>query len=240
MSGGATGVRIVGDRVHRRTGPWTTDVHELLAHVRSHGVPEAPEVLGFDADGDEILAFIEGDPIGPPVSDGQLASLGDLLRRVRAALATFPEPTSRRWRMPFTAGGALVHGDVSWWNVVFDGDSVVGLLDWDLAGLASPLFDLAYAWWTCAPFEADADVDESLRRARVLVDAFGASDDERARLPEELSHAHARIASLISHGAATDDLGLVGIWNEGRRMDGIGRSMLWLADHREALATALR
>jgi Ser/Thr protein kinase RdoA (MazF antagonist) len=240
MTGGATGVRIVDGRVHRRTGPWTTDVHELLAHVRSHGVPEAPEVLGFDADGDEVLTFIDGDPLGPLASDGQLASLGDLVRRVREALATFPAAASRRWRMPFTAGGTLVHGDISWWNVVFDGDAVAGLLDWDLAGLASPLFDLAYAVWTCAPLDADADLDESLGRARLLVDAYGASDEERARLPEELSHAHARIAALISHGAATHDLGLVWIWNEGRRMDGMGRSMLWLADHRDAVAAALR
>jgi hypothetical protein len=246
VTGGATGVRIVDGRVHRRTGPWTTDVHELLAHVRAAGLVEAPEVLGFDEVGDEVLAYIEGDELRPDLTDAQLVSIGRLLRRVRAALDTFPDATARRWRMPFTAGGTLVHGDIAWWNLVFRGDDVVGLIDWDLAGLATPGFDLAYALWTCVPLEPDVErdldlgLDVVLGRARLLVDAFGATDEERARLPEELSYVHARIAAVIAHGAATDDLGLVGIWDEGKRMDGIGRSMRWLADHRAEFAAAVR
>jgi hypothetical protein len=236
---GATGVRVVDGRVHRRTGPWTADVHDLLAHVRSSGLPEAPEVLGFDDNGDEVLAFIEGDEIRAALTDGQLASVGDVLRRLRAALAAFPDPGRRSWRRRGFGGEELAHGDVGWWNLVFRGDEVVGLIDWDLASTACQLFDLAYALWTCVPLEADLDVDDALRRARIVVDAFGATDDERRRLPETIAFAQARVTWVIAEGAVDGDLGLPRIWDEGRRLGRMGRSMTWLAEHRDALAEAL-
>jgi hypothetical protein len=237
---GATGVRIADGAVHRRVGPWTPAVHDLLAHVRSHGVAEAPQVLGFDDDGDEVLAFIEGDEIVPNVTDGQLHSIGLLLRRLQGALATFPDAGERTWRRRGVDGGPVVHGDVAWWNLVFRGDDVVGLIDWDLAGTGIDLFDLGYALWTCVPLEPDLTDDDALRRARILVDAFDATDEERAKLPEVIAFVQARVVWVIAEGAADGDLGLPVIWDEGRRMGGIGRSMVWLAAHRAALAAALR
>ena len=236
--GGATGVRIEGEVVHRRTGPWTPAVHDLLVHVRAEGIVEAPEVLGREGD-EEQLGFIAGDPPTVPLREAQLVSIGRLLRRLRSALATFPDVDGRTWRQAAVAGGPLAHGDVAWWNLVFIGDEVVGLLDWDLAAPTIESYDLAYALWTCVPLEPDLPLDDALRRSRSLVDAYGATDDERAHLVETIAFAQARVAWVIANGWATDDLGLGWIWDEGRRLGRMARSMLWLAEHRDALTEAL-
>ena len=236
---GATGVRVVDGRVHRRTGPWTPAVHELLRHLRAEGIVEAPEVLGFDERGDEVLSYIEGDPTEPLYSEGKLVSLGSFLRRLRKAMATFPDPGSRSWRIPFEAGGALVHGDLAWWNLVYRGDDLIGVIDWDLTALARPLTDLAYAMWTNAALEPDLPLDDVLHRARVLVDAYGATAEERRALVEEVAFVQSRVAYVIAHGWSTRELGFPGIWDEGRRIGGLGRTMAWLDEHRDAVTAAL-
>lgn len=239
--GGATGVRIADGLVHRRSGPWTPAVHDLLRHLRADGFDLAPEVVGFDDEGDEVLRFIEGDNEAWPLSDARLAALGRVAREVRDRLAAYPAADDERWRSP-AGGSTLVHGDIAPWNAVFRGDDVVALLDWDLAGLASELYDLGYLAWTAAPLDPQHDVafDERCRRLRLLVEAFGATDDERAALLTHVAYAQTRVAFLIGRGGMTDELGMPGLWRDGRRVGELGRSMAWLHEHWDALAEVLR
>ena len=72
---GATGILIADGRVHRRTGPWTADVHELMAHVRANGVPEVPEVVEVP----DVVAPVSTEPVAavlvvPPTPAGQAAA----------------------------------------------------------------------------------------------------------------------------------------------------------------------
>src|SRR5438034_8054964 len=50
----------IGDTVHRRAGPWTPAVHALLRYLERASFP-APRVVGTDAQGREVLRFIEGE-----------------------------------------------------------------------------------------------------------------------------------------------------------------------------------
>ncbi|MBO0835590.1 MAG: aminoglycoside phosphotransferase family protein, partial [Actinobacteria bacterium] len=56
------GVVRVGDTVRRPTGPWTASVQDLLLHLKSAGFQGAPEPLGFDDQGREVLRFVAGTP----------------------------------------------------------------------------------------------------------------------------------------------------------------------------------
>lgn len=203
---------------------------------------EAPEVVGFDERGDEVLRFVPGACDAHAVlDDAALTAVGVLLGRVRAVLRTFPATSSMAWR---TKGGGseVAHGDVAPWNLVFDGDRVVGLLDWDFAGPNVPAYDVAYAAWTCVPLEPDRGVSpgECARRLAVLVDAAGLTGEERRTLLTTVAYTQARVAFHIAEGGMFGELGLPGIWRDGRHMGGIGRSMAWLDEHWDLLETALR
>jgi hypothetical protein len=65
LEGGyANGAVRVGDTVRRSAGPWTPAVHALLAYLADQGFTGAPRPLGFDEQGREMLAFLEGETIG--------------------------------------------------------------------------------------------------------------------------------------------------------------------------------
>ena len=56
----STGVVRVGDTVRRPAGPHTAAVHALLSHLHAVGFEGAPQPLGIDELGREVLSFIPG------------------------------------------------------------------------------------------------------------------------------------------------------------------------------------
>ncbi|MEU7581479.1 hypothetical protein AB0B50_28190 [Streptomyces sp. NPDC041068] len=52
-------VRRHGGVVHRPASPATPAIHRLLRHIHDEGFRGAPEPRGFDADGDEMLTFLD-------------------------------------------------------------------------------------------------------------------------------------------------------------------------------------
>ena len=65
LEGGNIGGAVrAGNTVRRAAGPWTPAVHALLAHLADKGFTGAPRPLGFDAQGREVLTFLEGEPVG--------------------------------------------------------------------------------------------------------------------------------------------------------------------------------
>jgi hypothetical protein len=151
----------VGDTVRRSTGPWTPSVHALLRHLQSVGFRYAPQVLGIDDQGREVLTYIAGRPsLRPwlPVlrSDAGLIEIGNTLRDLRSALNDFVPPADAVWRTePAPGSSAMRHGDVGPWNMLWDGERLVGLIDWDCAEPAPPLWDLAQAAWYTVPLFRD-------------------------------------------------------------------------------------
>src|SRR5512132_510348 len=73
LTGGAmTPVVRVGDTVRRAAGPWTPTVHALLRHVRAAGFERAPEPLGLDERGREVVSFLPGRVGTYPLADFML------------------------------------------------------------------------------------------------------------------------------------------------------------------------
>src|SRR4051794_2358615 len=84
-----------GDTVLRQAGPWTPTIHALLEHVRERGVDWAPQPLGRDESGREVLSFLPGSVPGYPMppevwSDDVLEHAGRLLRQYHDATPGFP------------------------------------------------------------------------------------------------------------------------------------------------------
>ncbi|HVX42457.1 MAG TPA: phosphotransferase [Mycobacteriales bacterium] len=178
-----------GATVRRPAGFWTPAVHALLNHLQDAGFKHAPRVVGMDGEF-EIVTFVEGETptkgeerwIDEPV----LTSVGALLRRYHDAVRTFVPPEWARWQhtsIP-TTGTLVGHNDLYLGNVVFRDRDAIGLIDFDFAHPADPLWDLAMAAWHWLPLltrPRPAPASELPARLRVLLEAYGVA---RAQRPE--------------------------------------------------------
>jgi Ser/Thr protein kinase RdoA (MazF antagonist) len=204
LAGGrSTAVVRVGETVRRQAGPWTPTVHAYLRHLRAHGFTAAPEVLGVDAEGREILRFIPGDTLGSELdparpktelavtlpwtesmrSDASLAAVGRLYAALHAAAGGFkPEsPTWREYELPMHEGEVVCHGDPGPWNAVYQDGAPVALIDWDRAHPERPLIEFAAVAWSFVPLGGEDKLRasgfeppfETGRRLRILCDAYG-------------------------------------------------------------------
>jgi hypothetical protein len=175
LPGGNIGGAVrIGDTVRRPTGPWTPAVHALLGHLAGR-LPHVPAVHGLDARGREVLDFLPGRVVDlnvEPLTLGQLASLVGWTKAFHAAVAGFrhPEP----WRMfPVPAPTLIGHNDLAAYNTCFDGDELVGVFDWDLAGPTTPLLELAFIAWNGVPLWRDGDPAVAAERLRLIARRYG-------------------------------------------------------------------
>lgn len=169
-SGGAV-VR-VGDTVRRPVRPYSATVAAFLRHLEEVGFDGAPRHLGLDAQGREILSFIDGDvgisPFPAWVGDeGLLLGVADLQRRLHEAAATFVPPVDAAWdrsNLPDPGPGALVcHNDLCVENVVVRDGRVAAFIDFDFAAPSDPLLDIAIAARHWIPMRDTVDIDPALR-----------------------------------------------------------------------------
>ena len=78
-------------------------------------------------------------------------------------------PTACDWALtprPLASGEIVTHGDFGPWNVVWDGDHPVGIVDWEFAGPGTRIAEVAYALEYVAPFRSDQDAMETMRYER--------------------------------------------------------------------------
>lgn len=195
LSGGtlSTVVR-VGDTVRRTAGDWTPVVHALLRHVRARGFELAPEPLGWDESGREMLRYVPGETVGWSVpwpawvrSDDVLTTVGRGLSMYHRAAADFRPPGEISWRSGRShigEGEIVCHNDLAPYNVVFAGGRLAAFIDWDLAGPGTALSDLAFVAWQWVPLHGPhvtsllgwpEDVDRA-GRLRRLLDSYGLED----------------------------------------------------------------
>lgn len=187
------GVVRVGDTVRRPVGPRSDLVQQLLRHLASVGFAGAPRFLGIDEQGREMFSLLPGEPL-PGVAlltDDQLRSGAELLRRYHAAAASAPRELRG-------SGDTIVHGDVGPWNILWRGETALGLIDFDAARPGYGLTDIAYfAWKGLRLNPAGPPVAEQQRRISVLAQAYGVPVD--AALYDAIDRAY---HSMVEKGLA--------------------------------------
>lgn len=170
----------VGDTVRRVAGPWTPNVAALL-----RALPQAPDHLGLDDEGREVVAFVPGEvPVYPAPAwlwtDEVLTDVGRHLRSLHDAAAALDLPREG-WRRPAVEPvETVLHGDVAPYNAVFRDGRLHALIDWDHARPGPRRLDLGAAAYRFVPLTAPDNPDapgpspaEQWRRAEVLARAYG-------------------------------------------------------------------
>ncbi|HYO18234.1 MAG TPA: phosphotransferase [Dermatophilaceae bacterium] len=177
--GGAT---VVDGTVRRVAGPWSPSVRKLLRHLLDRGFAGAPQPLGADALGREVVSYLPGVTVGScrpwpdwTHSDEALAQVAGWLRRFHDAVLDFDPGTEAVWREGGTWRPGLVigHNDAAPYNAVWDDDRLVGFVDWDMCGPLAPESDLAWVAFSWVPLHA---------RDVVEAEGFSHFSDRRRRL----------------------------------------------------------
>lgn len=247
LGGNLSETRRLGGRVFRRTGPWTPAVHGLLRHIA--GASFAPRPMGVDARGREVLEFIDGEThLGwpAPLPDWvherpTLASAMRLLRRFHDLSATFVPPPDAAWRVIApTPHEVICHNDWAPYNAIYAGREVIAMVDWDLAGPGSRLWDFArsaYLWVPLSSFHTRITIEERAGRLRDACDAYGLAD--RSGLVDVLREQLLFWAEYIADAARRGEQGFTKLAEMGLP-DGHRRDASSVAAHRVVLERALR
>jgi hypothetical protein len=254
LRGGLTNagrVTRVGDTVRRPPPPTGAAKRALLEHLERVGFDGAPRFLGIDDRGREVLSFLPGEaaiePIQPwALTDEALVSVAELLRRYHGAAASF-DPAGHAWPdfVPTEFRDGLVsHNDPNLDNVIFSGGVAVGLIDFDLAGPGSAVWDVTCAARLWAPLRDERDLPgplrgRSLERLRMFVDAYGLPRDARERVVEAAVHTHERCYRVVRAAVDRGHEPFGRMWREGGRARA-DRTQRWLATHGPQMRAVLR
>jgi 8-oxo-dGTP diphosphatase len=218
MLGGNVGGAVrIGRTVRRDTGPWTDSVHALLAHLRAAGLVEVPRVVGTDKQGREVLTYLPGrvPEMGVAVSEALLTDALQWLRRYHDVVAGFRgDGPWRTVHRSLTDDEIICHHDFAPYNVAVstfaDGERLVGVYDWDLAGPGKPLDDLAFAAWNWVPLHWEAEPETSARRLQVMATAYGGGHGAREILDAVVARIERSIL-VMTDGAAAGDPGMINL-----------------------------
>ncbi|MDP9866048.1 MULTISPECIES: phosphotransferase enzyme family protein [Streptosporangium] len=242
------GVVRVGDTVRRPTRPSTPSVHALLRHLEAAGFGGAPRVVGLDAQGREVLTFVEGDSaVTPPaayaVTDESLAALAGLLRRFHDASAGFVPPPQAVWEDGSNDDAApelIGHCDVNLDNVIFRDGLPAALIDFDMARPTTRLFDVVTTLRHWAPIADPLDLGPLQRdlevgpRLRLFCDAYGLASRDRRRLLDLARLRFDRSYHAMRTKALTTGGGWSRMWDGGAG-ERIRRACAWLETNQDEL-----
>ena len=239
----------IGDTVHRRAGPWTPSVHALLRYLERAGFP-APRVVGMDAQGREVLRYVEGEAhngTSEPLprmllADEHLVAAAKLLRRYHDVIAQFRPPPNATWRLTApTTYEVICHNDWTPWNALLRAGHVEVMLDWDLAGPGTRAWDVgnaAYAWVPLITASHLAPkLPEQIRRLRLFLDSYGLGDRSELLLTMRARLLH--VSALIVRDAAAGDTGMQRLLAMGAPQNVIANDVTWLDENWAALESAL-
>lgn len=251
LQGGLTNAGLVsrvGDTVRRP--PSSAAAWALLEHLERVGFDGAPRFLGVDDRGRETLSFLPGEAAIEPVegwawTDEALISVAELLRRYHEAAASF-DPAGHDWPDFVPAefrDGLVCHNDPNLDNVIFSGSVAVGLIDFDLAGPGSAVWDVACAARLWAPLRDERDLPEelsgrALERLRLFADAYGLPRSERARLVDATVHTHDRCYRVVRAAVDSGHRPFARMWRDGGAAKA-ERTRSWLASHGGQMRAAL-
>ncbi|MEO1058051.1 MAG: aminoglycoside phosphotransferase family protein [Actinomycetota bacterium] len=261
LAGGwQTTVHRVGDYVCRSPSAWSASVIDLLRHIETRGFDASPRPVGsgFDADGNELLTFIDGESPQPsPWTDQAIARIGELISELHGAAASFEPPPDAVWKDWFgrhlgNSGGGFGHGDLGPWNIMAIDGMPAGFIDWDTAGPMDPIYELAQAAWLNVQLHDDdvadrvglADADRRAQQLCVLLDAYGLPLEQRAGFVDKMVEVAVLDAAgeAIGHNVTPDTRhataadGYPFVWGIAWRT----RSAAWMLQNRATLEAAIQ
>ncbi|MBU9672679.1 aminoglycoside phosphotransferase family protein [Planococcus sp. CP5-4] len=191
-AGNVSDVYRFGNTVHRELKPESFRIHLLLNHLEKKGFQHAPQVVGVE-NGKEILTYMEGEAGNYPLkeymwSDEALKEIAKMLRLYHDSVSDFSfnedwKPLDHTPR-PYEV---ICHNDFAVYNIIFNNEKPIGIIDFDNAAPGPRLWDIVYTLYTCIPLSIyhlassngklvhdDSTQDERIKqRIKLFFEAYG-------------------------------------------------------------------
>jgi Phosphotransferase enzyme family len=239
----------VGNTVRRPVRATSASTRALLLHLADVGFAGAPRFLGIDGQGREVLSYVPGDAVTPPypgwaLTDDALDSVVRLLHEYHDAVATFV-PVGHAWPRavpPPFCGGVISHNDPNLDNIVFRDGRAVALIDFDLAGPGSAVWDVAATARLWAPLRLDRDIRDARRgralsRLRRIVEVYRLTEADRALIPQAVLYNHDWCYDIVRRGAEAGHAGYAAYWLQ--RKQRTDRTRQWYVRNMDVLRAAV-
>jgi aminoglycoside phosphotransferase (APT) family kinase protein len=220
--------------------------------LEEYGFTGSPRVVGdgLDADGNEVLTYIEGALVHPHAwSDRGVWEVGRLLRGVHAATASFrppPDAVWQSWWMHHSGPDSVIgHCDTGPWHIVARDGDPVAFIDWTLAGPVDRLDEVvATAWWNAQLHGDDVaerndlpDAADRARQLRLFLDGYELPAADRDGLVTRMIEFAIRdcAAEAAQARITPDSTDPAPLWSLAWRARAAG----WMISHRSLLENAL-
>jgi hypothetical protein len=248
--GGPSNVIRTGNTIRRARRPWTGAVQSLLRHLEEVGFAGSPRVVEGN-DGGDVVTYIEGTFVHPHAwSDDGVWQVGRLLRDLHTATATFRPPagvTWQPWWMHHDGPDVVVtHCDAGPWHIVARDGLPIGFIDWELAGPAHRLDEVAAtAWWNAQLHDDDIaerqNLPDAASRARQLalfLDGYELPATDRAGLVPRMIEVAIRdcAAEAVMSGITPETVDHAPLWALAWR----ARAAAWMIRHKALLERTIR
>ncbi len=172
-----------GKIIYKDLKPQSTTIHRLLQHLFHKGISFCPKPLGFDDNGHEMLSYVGGDTMEdyPPVSlitkkIEIVRQSAKMLREFHDATVDFGRQSDDAWFLSYDGDlpkEVICHNDFAPYNVTFENNLPVGLIDFDTACPAPRVWDLAYAAYRFVPLgRSDYDEAKDFEERKILLGEF--------------------------------------------------------------------
>jgi hypothetical protein len=249
------GVVRIGDTVRRPRQESSDRVAAYLRHLEAVGFDGAPRYLGIDAQGRDVLTFLDGDVPGSPVEawaarDDVLPSVARLVRRLHDASEGYvapPRPIEPGRPQPLFPEGEpriVAQRDVTPQNTVFRDGEAWGLIDFDLSDWTTRSIDLANTalHWVpmCDPVDREPVYEhvDVAHRLRLMLDGYGRDVVSAAQLLHACELRFAGSYAIMKWAGENLGGGWARMWDEGVG-EVIERRVAWFASVRDDLASRL-
>ena len=165
----AEDVILINGVVHRSKGPNPELSQAVLKHLEKHNFSFAPRLLGIDHQDRLMLSFIEGEvPRGEVLSEQQIIDSIKILRAFHDINSLSPLCKNQE---------TICHNDFAPWNVVFNNEQPVGIIDFDELAPGQRIDDVAYFIWTFLDFGVSTvSEDELIKQIGVLCNVYQLQD----------------------------------------------------------------
>ncbi len=167
LKGGQSTASVIqfGNTVHRTKSANHNFVHTLLQFLQKKNFSYSPKFLGINEQGQEILSFIQGEvPRRKILTDNQLILSIKILRAFHDCASLSDLCNGHE---------TICHNDFASWNVIFQNEEPVGMIDFDEAAPGRRIDDVAYFIWTFLDLgNEEFTTEDQIRKTNMLCETY--------------------------------------------------------------------